>query len=448
MTFFRVLAVTGLAVPVSAFVLHPSGSHSLRPLLSPRHRSQSLRPSPFFDVETAEDFDDSLFTRLLSERTKEVEPEKTAAELLEEVRKLREEVGEYDAQKAKEIAEKEAEKALQEQIISPPKYASDVLTPQQMKDSDEPAAGPQEMKELLQRTNFKNQTDCVLALVELKRRRAAKLWGSIGSKNIGWELTTQQAFEQKLNVNLKDIQFGNDEEVYKWAVFWSLMFATVAAPSALNFVGGNTGAFLGYLICFVPLTTLFLGAADANLLNRLWINLQDKLDKDFSERRVYHEAAHFVVGYLFGFIPASASASEETSQIEFWPKRPKISQDGSVQTKIRMIFDEEEAEAFALLSMAGVAGEVLKFKRSTGGANDLLSLSYVLSNSVEPKLMDTKKVNLPVWASLEAWKIASRFPKELDAVADVLRKKGGVKEAILALEFAELYSEEKQRKEA
>ncbi|CAM9940719.1 unnamed protein product, partial [Ectocarpus sp. 13 AM-2016] len=89
------------------------------------------------------------------------------------------------------------------------------------------------------------------------------------------------------------------------------------------------------------------------------------------ERRVRHEAAHFLSGYLCGLPIKSYKADGGTTLVEFYD-----SAEGDMSGRA-MKFTPEEVDQVSIVAMSGAVGEALSYGTATGGASDLDNLGQI-----------------------------------------------------------------------
>ena len=163
----------------------------------------------------------------------------------------------------------------------------------------------------------------------------------------------------------------------------------------------------------------------------LYLSLQKKQSQastlDLSDRILYHEAGHFLAGYLCGVPVVSYDVTGDrdagtTIVLD-------ISETSTMQENVQAIRDK--AGNLLVVSMAGMVAETLRFGDSKGGAEDLLFATEVLRLLRVPN--EEKEGSLR-WAVLKALVLLRIHRDALDRVADTMRSTLPVAACIRAIE--------------
>ena len=115
---------------------------------------------------------------------------------------------------------------------------------------------------------------------------------------------------------------------------------------------------LGLLLAAAPFTLLGVYVAAPEVLRRVLVQVW-RLDPRYRRRQVCHEAAHFLVGHLVGYAVQSVAADGADNAVMFDVAGPR---------------SEAELDLLAVVSLAGVAGEVLECGNAEGGMEDVRQL--------------------------------------------------------------------------
>ncbi|CAN0006812.1 unnamed protein product, partial [Discosporangium mesarthrocarpum] len=102
----------------------------------------------------------------------------------------------------------------------------------------------------------------------------------------------------------------------------------------------------------LPIIFLGVGSTAPGLITAAINGLKNQADSDFERRRIYHEAAHFLAGYLCGLPIKSYKVEGSTTCVEFYDSR-----EGDMETTGRM-FSKREINQVSVVAMAGAVGEV------------------------------------------------------------------------------------------
>lgn len=146
-----------------------------------------------------------------------------------------------------------------------------------------------------------------------------------------------------------------------------------------------------------------------------------------SERILYHEAGHFLAGYLCGVPVISYDVTGDrdagtTIALD-------ISESSTMTENVRAIRDK--SGNLLVVSMAGMVAETLRFGDSKGGAEDLLFATEVLRLLKVPN--EDKEGSLR-WAVLKALLLLKINRDALDRVADTMRRTLPVAACIRSIE--------------
>ena len=209
---------------------------------------------------------------------------------------------------------------------------------------------------------------------------------------------------------------------------------------------------------FLPLGVVFLGLFQYETLSSTLVQIERAVWKGKRERVLAHEAGHFLCGYLLGFPPKNLLISPLTSEVEFWsldsslskrmraslgfdpslddddfvswvngagdgggdgggeggqskpfypreaedPTKLPAEEDPRYQWPFRG-FGRPQIEELAILSMAGVASELLFYPQSGayGGYADFLQLNSFMANA-QTELEGREKENIRLWGVMKA----------------------------------------------
>ncbi|CAN0002966.1 unnamed protein product, partial [Ectocarpus sp. 13 AM-2016] len=104
----------------------------------------------------------------------------------------------------------------------------------------------------------------------------------------------------------------------KYALGFVCVFSFVAAVGVGAAIGGNVGASFTYFFALLPIVFLGIGSTAPGVITAVINNVRRKSQDDYEERRVRHEAAHFLSGYLCGLPIKSYKADGGTTLVEFY----------------------------------------------------------------------------------------------------------------------------------
>ena len=242
----------------------------------------------------------------------------------------------------------------------------------------------------------------------------------------------------------------------------------------------QVGAGITYAFAILPILFLGVGSSSPGIIVALVSIIKTRIDSDYKDRRVQHEAAHFLAGYLCGLPiksykvrppfeprrcvcrrqtvtpvndmsmigtsccaescvlttavratrsgpPAHIQVDGATTEIEFY-ETTKGDQ-ATIDRKLK----RPEIDSFSVVALSGAVGEVLKFGSSTGSAQDLDVLGRLM-NRCEPPMRGPAQEMQTRWAALTAYKLLKKYSKEYDALIQAFREKRSIPECIAALE--------------
>jgi len=258
----------------------------------------------------------------------------------------------------------------------------------------------------------------------LKTAGAIPKWGSALSDSF-----------QRRNVflgELKQIGISSPEKLATPSVRNDAAFlaTTVVSTSALAVASGvllpgDWGFFVPYLIGSISLVVLGIGSTAPGLLEFI-INRFSQVFPDFRERCARHEAAHFLVGYLLGVPVVGYSLDVGQAHTDF--------AEAKLQSRlIERRLTDAEVDALAVVAMAGVAAEGLKYDEVLGQNGDLSDLQRILRRS-EAKLSDAQQQNITRWAAFQAASILRSNREAHERLMEAMQQRKPVSECVRVIE--------------
>ncbi|TYI40457.1 hypothetical protein E1A91_A02G152200v1 [Gossypium mustelinum] len=200
----------------------------------------------------------------------------------------------------------------------------------------------------------------------------------------------------------------------------AFLFTVVGTTGFLGVLAGQLpgdwGFFTPYLIGSISLVVLAVGSISPGLLQAA-IGGFSSFFPDYQERIVRHEAAHFLIGYLLGLPILGYSldiGKEHVNLID--EKLEKLIYSGQL--------DAKELDRLAVVAMAGLAAEGLKYDK----------VRFI--NRSQPKLGNDQQQNLTRWAVLFAGSLLKNNKVIHEALISAMSKKATVLECIQAIENA------------
>lgn len=190
---------------------------------------------------------------------------------------------------------------------------------------------------------------------------------------------------------------------------------------------GDWGFFVPYLLGSISLVVLAIGSVSPGLLQAA-IGALSSSFPDYQERVASHEAAHFLVAYLIGVPILGYSLDIGKEHVNLIDERlEKMIYSGQL--------DSKELDRLAVVSMAGLAAEGLKYDEVVGQSADLFSLQRFINRS-KPQLSKDQQQNLTRWAVLFAASLIKNNKAAHEALESAMSKNSTVLECIKAIETA------------
>jgi hypothetical protein len=214
-------------------------------------------------------------------------------------------------------------------------------------------------------------------LNEMKENNTISKWNSLGK--IQSENVFPRAFTE---VGLTDVdaKIGtpNNDADFNFIVTVTVTTSLLAVIIGVT-LPGDWGAFGSYLMGGVSLVVLAVGSTAPGLL-KVGVDTVSRLNPEYMERIVKHEAAHFLIAYLSGIPVSSYSLGLMEMHVELLEakiEKKLVGKAGVITT--------EEMEALAVVAMSGVAAEAKYFEKVAGQEADLFSFQKAIKKT-EPKL--------------------------------------------------------------
>lgn len=149
---------------------------------------------------------------------------------------------------------------------------------------------------------------------------------------------------------------------------------------------------------------------------------------DYQERIARHEAAHFLVAYLLGLPILGYSLDIGKEHVNLIDERlEKLIYSGQL--------DAKELDRLAVVAMAGLAAEGLKYDKVIGQSADLFTLQRFINRS-KPQLSKDQQQNLTRWAVLFAGSLLKNDKVIHEALITAMSNKATILECIEAIEKA------------
>lgn len=259
-------------------------------------------------------------------------------------------------------------------------------------------------------------------LDNLTSQGATKLWSSMSN------LSRRNTFMTELTrLGIKNAEELAVPSVRNDAVFLaSVVGVTSVIAVAAGFLPGDWGFFVPYLVGSLSLVVLAVGSVAPGLF-QVVIDKFSSSQGDYQERILRHEAAHFLTAYLVGLPIVGYSLDLGKEHVNLV--------DASVEKRIYEGLDANLLDRLAVVSMAGLAAEGLKYDKVMGQSADLFSLQRLLNRSKQT-LKNTEQQNLTRWAVFFAGSLIKNNAKAYEALMAAMAKQLPVSECINAIEQA------------
>eukprot|EP00877_Chromochloris_zofingiensis_P013381 jgi/Chrzof1/8297/Cz03g05090.t1 len=276
---------------------------------------------------------------------------------------------------------------------------------------------------MLQRFDYSG--DILAAMEDLKTAGVLKKWGTavednLQRRNVFMGELKQMGIKQPDKIAVPSVR--NDAAFLATVVGVFSVLAVVVGQ-----LPGDWGFFGSYLTGGVVIAVLAVGSTAPGLL-QFAIDKFSQVFPDYKKRVVEHEAAHFLVGYLMGVPITSYSLAIGQEHVEF--------AEAKIQARIiTKTLDDSQIDALAAVSVAGIAGEGLKYDEIMGQTADLLDLQRILLRS-NTKLSNAQQQNITRWAVWIAAQLLKRYKAEYEAVQNAIARGAPIAECIQAIEAA------------
>ncbi|KAL3689155.1 hypothetical protein R1sor_015464 [Riccia sorocarpa] len=260
-------------------------------------------------------------------------------------------------------------------------------------------------------------------LDELKEAGLAKQWSASAG------LSRRTTFIRELTtLGIKNAENLAVPSNRNDAAFLATVVGTTSVIAVLaGQLPGDWGFFVPYLVGGISLGVLAVGSVSPGLL-QAGIDLFSGAFADNEERVLRHEAAHFLVAYLVGLPIVAYSLDIGKEHVNLV--------DEKLQKRIYAgQLDPRELDRLAVVSMAGLAAEGLRFDKVTGQSADLFSLQRVI-NRAKPPLSNSDQQNITRWAVLYGASLLKNNGKAYEALMEAMKRKAPVAECVEAIEKA------------
>ncbi|RWR78418.1 hypothetical protein CKAN_00694900 [Cinnamomum micranthum f. kanehirae] len=268
----------------------------------------------------------------------------------------------------------------------------------------------------------KKDTDTVKEALDLLNQAGwAKKWSSqpyVSRRTTSLRELTTLGIKNAENLAIPSVR---NDAAFLFTVVGTTGFLGVLAGQ----LPGDWGFFVPYLLGSISLVVLAVGSVSPGLLQAA-IGGFSSFFPDYQERIARHEAAHFLVAYLLGLPILDYSLDIGKEHVNLVDERlQKLIYSGQL--------DEKELDRLAVVSMAGLAAEGLKYDKVVGQSADLFSLQRFINRS-KPQTSKEQQQNLTRWAVLFAGSLLKNNKDAHEALILAMSRKASVLECIQAIE--------------
>eukprot|EP01041_Mallomonas_annulata_P004028 gene4028-8019_t len=224
-------------------------------------------------------------------------------------------------------------------------------------------------------------------------------------------ITTRTAFST--NDYMGDIIKGTQKKSPDFSVVATTLGVTILSSIIIPQlpISSFIQNILSVITIFAPFSMLLIIILFPNVQNIINKKLSSETISNQKERIIYHEAGHFLAGYLCGLPILAYDTSGDTdagTTIDF----------SILNTKPNSAPLMGRTGHLLVVAMAGVVAETLRFGDSSGGLEDFPVAYEVLRIS---KIPSKDREDTLRWGILKALNLLRIYRDELDLVADSMR---------------------------
>ena len=180
---------------------------------------------------------------------------------------------------------------------------------------------------------------------------------------------------------------------------------------------------LGYAAAAAPFVVLVAAVVLPDLVRKTLVSFW-RLDPAYRKRQTYHEAGHFLCGYLTGL------------EVEKYDAATGAGASSAVQFGGSFGRDAASLDRLAVVSMAGVAAEVITCGDAQGGVEDVNMLRGFMASSSPPIVGRSQQDDRIRWGTLFALTLLQQHAGALHRLAIALDNSDDVVTCIRAIEEA------------
>lgn len=268
--------------------------------------------------------------------------------------------------------------------------------------------------------------DILASLKTMKEEGLLKLWGAAAGASVRRTVFASELSRGPTKLACPPEAISTPSVRNDAAFLFTVVMGSSLAATAAGFAfPGNVGATLAYLIGGISFAVLAVGSTAPGLLT-FATDKFSSLFPDFRERVLRHEAAHFLIAYLHGAPVTKYSLEIRNAQVQL----------GLAVLQKRLYgleLEDEELDSLAVICMAGIASEAMRFEEVVGQTEDLLDLQKLMAKS-RRKISDAEQQNLTRWAVVRAVTLLNENEAAYARLMQAMEEERSVSECVRAIE--------------
>lgn len=234
---------------------------------------------------------------------------------------------------------------------------------------------------------------------------------------------------QPVSLSLDDVGFD-----YQGVFLKTLAVASVLGISS-SFIPadyGPVGFLLGYGSALLPIGVVGIGSIAPELIGDILKKVKYARDPIAKDKSVYNQAAKLLVGYVAG-LPIS---SYRDGNVEFFQVQPKSASEKENNNESSSGgISQGDISRISAACLAGAVAECMEHEKAEEGNSQDIALLYECMAAVnKPPLNPSQRQDHIRYAAIEAFKILSEYPKELEKLKIAIENNESLEECISAIE--------------
>lgn len=251
------------------------------------------------------------------------------------------------------------------------------------------------------------------------------------------ELKRQLKTDKNLDELLGLIGEVQDADLKQLTVVAFALSAIIGVGGSI--IGGETGGavyWVTYLGAGIPLALIGIGSVAPGIIGGTIDQIKWKLDPtNNKERRIRHEAAHMMCGYMCG-LPLAGYGTDPTPVCEFFDRPDGNYDEGEVYKKKRP-FSEQEVERLSVTALSGLMGELTLYEKADGGSGDLEQLQDVFFRADSEKLRQPQaREEMTRWGAYTSKNMLDDYKTVYEKLIAAMERGASVEECIATIESA------------